>query len=262
VAPPQAVDRDVECARIPLLLELIRASDESALNELMKIIGWRATAWARGILGAVDPQDVVQHVNVQLWRRTPRWEGCKPFFDWVKQTSRNAALDQIRKNKSGRVVPLDPIVVKTGSGQRLSPDRSVYTEEAIQIGLSLVKEPHQTMCLLANKMLGDPPARIVPKRVKPLATWLDEMAVRCPLETPVADASKWHQWLLPLKAAMRQKPASKAYLGPKERSLGQTSLIDYGLPTSPMEAAKVITEWVYSAKRRLLATVGETKRGG
>jgi hypothetical protein len=118
------------------------------------------------------------------------------------------------------------------------------------------------MCWLASKVLGDAPSTIVAKRVKPLGVWLPELAARCPWETPVPDSRRWGEWMLPLRAAMRQSPASTDYAGPKQQKLGQTCLNDYGLPASPTEAAIFITKiWVHSVKRRLLREVGERKRG-
>ncbi|MGA2267792.1 MAG: sigma-70 family RNA polymerase sigma factor [Bryobacteraceae bacterium] len=252
-------NQEEECARIQALLERVGGRDEAALEELWKLIQRRVYGWIRSVLGPVDPEDAAQHVRIQLWYRTPAWEGCESFFGWVKRVARNAALDERDPRRGAGDLADD-------APKDATVEQEIYEKELLSIvasvGLRDVEAPHQTLCLLANKFLGDSPLEIEPQRRTPLEAWLHEMAARCLRETPVTDEAAWNRWLLPLRASMRAQPLNPSYSGPPAWLVGQTCLNHYGLPADRREAANVITKWVLSAKRRLLAAIAVDWRTG
>lgn len=245
-----------ECVRIDALLARIRKRDESALDQLWRMIRTRVFGWVRSVLGPGDPEDAAQHVFQQLWRRTPEWEGCERFFKWVKVVAMSAAEDQRRRQRADRNLPLPPDAVTPPQPAW----KSVYLRQVIRIGLGDVKAPHHTLCLLANKILGDDPLEIELRRKTKLGEWLKDMAMRCPHETPVADEAAWNRWLLPLRARMREAPQHGDYSGAPGLLVGQTCLDHYGLPADRKKAANTITKWVFLAKRRLLVAAAVAMR--
>jgi len=246
VVAPLASPGD-ECAGIDVLLARIRKGDEVALDQLWRMIRTRVFGWVRSVLGPVDPEDAAQHVFKQLWDKTPGWAGCAQFFKWVKVVAKRAAEDQRRRDRVTPPLPLPPDVVTPPKPVW----KSVYLRQIIRIGLSDVKAPHHTLCLLANNFLGDDPLEIELRRRTRLGEWLQDMAMRCPRETPVEDEAAWNRWFLPLRARMRAEPLPGDYSGPPSVLLEQTCLDHYGLPGDRHKAANVITKWVFSAKRRL-----------
>jgi DNA-directed RNA polymerase specialized sigma24 family protein len=234
VAQPQPGPDDAECLRLQSLVERVKARDEAALAEVLNIIRLRAYGRIRSVLGAVDPQDVFQHVAIKLWEDTPGWQGCGQFWGWVGLVAKRAALDELRKRR------FDPLPANAGVAP--SPDDAILLDKAASFLLRDVTEPHYTLCALANKLVGYSLLDIEEERHNLLAEWFAEMEALIPAETT------WRKHIQPLKTALK---------GPA----GTTCLNDYGLPADRKEAAHMIGQWIYTMHRRALAAAVKEWKG-
>jgi len=247
----QAATADETCTRVSALLTRVHCRDTAALEDLWMIVSARVRGWIRSVLGSVDPQDCAQLVLMTLWEKTPKWNSCPEFFGWVKTVSKRFALDsrqismkELPPERPDSAEPLDKQV-----------QRAMQAEHLFRIGLSIVTAPYQTLCLAANKFLGDTPTEIEGERTRQLELWLEMLTNRFPQETLVTDATKWNRWLIPLRSAMKAEWAAESSL-----RVGETCLEHYDLPDDRAEAANEITKWVHGARRRLLVALAVDAR--
>lgn len=84
------------------LIEGIRSGDSRMLERLMAAY-WSALVQYAGRIvgGSSDPQDVVQEAFIRLWARRERWSSDGSVRSLLYTVTRNAALDERRRQARG-----------------------------------------------------------------------------------------------------------------------------------------------------------------
>jgi RNA polymerase sigma-70 factor (ECF subfamily) len=91
---PEAMDRDRD------LMRRVRASDASALDELLSVYWAPVVGYVTGMLASADhAEDVAQEAFIELWRRRAAWEERGPVRAYLYRTARNLALNEQRRQK-------------------------------------------------------------------------------------------------------------------------------------------------------------------
>lgn len=84
------------------LIEGIRSGDSSTLERVMEAYWSVLVQYAGRILdGGSDPQDVVQEAFIRLWSRRERWSTEGSVRSLLYTVTRNAALDERRRQARG-----------------------------------------------------------------------------------------------------------------------------------------------------------------
>jgi RNA polymerase sigma factor (sigma-70 family) len=103
---------NVSAATSPTDHELVRGvrrGEDSAFEELFCRYRGRLRSYVSGILGDSDrAEDVVQEVFISALRRLRATERPIAFRPWIYQIAKNACIDELRRTRRSREVPLDP----------------------------------------------------------------------------------------------------------------------------------------------------------
>ena len=84
------------------LIEGVRSGDPEVLARLQALYWSRLVQFAGRIVEArADPQDVVQEAFIRLWTHRERWEARGSLRALLYTLTRNAALDELRRQKRG-----------------------------------------------------------------------------------------------------------------------------------------------------------------
>jgi RNA polymerase sigma factor (sigma-70 family) len=90
------------------LVTAVRRGEESAFEELFSRYRVRIRGYASGILNDSDrAEDVTQEVFISALRRLRDSERPIAFKPWVYQIAKNACVDELRRARRAREVPLD-----------------------------------------------------------------------------------------------------------------------------------------------------------
>ena len=91
------------------LVSAVRRGEDSAFEELFSRYRGRMRAYVSGILADYDrAEDIVQEVFISALRRLRDTERPIAFKPWIYQIARNACIDELRRTRRSREVPLDP----------------------------------------------------------------------------------------------------------------------------------------------------------
>jgi len=108
------------------LLERLRAGEEAAFVELMKLAGGRMLAVARRFLRKdQDAEDAVQDAFLQAFRNLDRFEGNAKLTTWLHRITVNASLMKLRKQKRTHEVAMEDLLPRysdDGHRDRLVPE--------------------------------------------------------------------------------------------------------------------------------------------
>lgn len=90
------------------LIAQLRAGDEAAYEQVVRLYGGRLLAVARRILGSdEDARDVVQDAFLNAFRSLDRFEGNAKLSTWLHRIAVNAALMKLRTRKRKPEQPID-----------------------------------------------------------------------------------------------------------------------------------------------------------
>lgn len=95
----------------PELIEQARASDDDALERLIRLYQNRVAAMVRSLVGDTDPEwpDICQEIFVKMVLGLPRLKTVAVFEPWLLRIARNACYDHLRRRRSRRwMVPWEP----------------------------------------------------------------------------------------------------------------------------------------------------------
>lgn len=106
------------------LLASLRAGDDAAYEEIVRLYGGRMLAAARRILASDDDAaEVVQEAFLSAFKAIDRFQGDSKIGTWLHRIAINAALMRLRslKRREGRIEDLLPSYTETG-GFAAMPD--------------------------------------------------------------------------------------------------------------------------------------------
>lgn len=90
------------------LIAQLRAGDEAAYEQVVRLYGGRLLAVARRILGSdEDARDIVQDAFLNAFRSLDRFEGNAKLSTWLHRIAVNAALMKLRTRKRKPEQPID-----------------------------------------------------------------------------------------------------------------------------------------------------------
>lgn len=90
------------------LIRAVRGGDDRAFEVLFTRYRGRIGAYVTGILGDADrAEDVTQEVFISALRRLRDTECPVAFKPWAYQIAKNASIDELRRERRSRAVPLD-----------------------------------------------------------------------------------------------------------------------------------------------------------
>ena len=102
----QATPVDDETA----LIAQLRAGDEAAFEQVVRLYGGRLLAVARRIVGTEeDARDVVQDAFMNAFKSLDRFEGNAKLSTWLHRIAVNAALMKLRTRKRKPEQPIDSL---------------------------------------------------------------------------------------------------------------------------------------------------------
>jgi RNA polymerase sigma-70 factor (ECF subfamily) len=107
------------------LLARLRAGEDAAYEELVRLYGGRMFAAARRILASEDDAaEVVQEAFLSAFKAIDRFQGDSKIGTWLHRIAINAALMRLRslKRREGRIDDLLPSYTETG-GFAAMPDQ-------------------------------------------------------------------------------------------------------------------------------------------
>lgn len=107
------------------LVRAVRRGDDSAFEELFCRYRARIGAYVCGILGDSDrAEDIAQEVFISVLRRLRDTECPIAFKPWTYQIAKNACIDELRRARRYRQVPLEPEAGADDQHELRSPDPS------------------------------------------------------------------------------------------------------------------------------------------
>jgi RNA polymerase sigma-70 factor (ECF subfamily) len=82
------------------LVELVRAGEEAAVDELFGRVWPLAWHWAYGVTGDRMLADhVAQEAVLRAFRSLERFDPARPFRPWLKRITVNLAIDELRRER-------------------------------------------------------------------------------------------------------------------------------------------------------------------
>jgi RNA polymerase sigma-70 factor, ECF subfamily len=106
------------------LLDLLRAGDETAYEELVRTNGGRMLAVARRLLSSEeDARDAVQEAFLQAFRALAQFESSCRLSTWLHRIVMNAALMKLRSRRRHPEGSIEELLPRFGAdGHRISGD--------------------------------------------------------------------------------------------------------------------------------------------
>lgn len=109
-----------------LLLARLRAGEEAAFDELVRIAGGRMLAVARRMMGREeDAQDAVQDAFLSAFKALGAFDGRSQLTTWLHRITVNACLMKLRsQRRRGPEQPIDPFLPRfLPDGHQQNPAR-------------------------------------------------------------------------------------------------------------------------------------------
>jgi RNA polymerase sigma factor (sigma-70 family) len=102
------------------LVSAVRLGEDSAFEELFSRYRSRIRAYVSGILADFDrAEDITQEVFISALRRLRDTERPIAFKPWIYQIAKNACIDELRRARRNREVPLDEDAQGAGNTVKL-----------------------------------------------------------------------------------------------------------------------------------------------
>ncbi len=109
------------------LVERLRHSDESALQECYALHGPAVQSMVRRYVALDDVDDVVQQIFFEFWRHRRRLESGRPLAPLLVNLARQRAIDHLRRRRV--VVDVDTIPEPAARGGEDFVNRLVFASE-------------------------------------------------------------------------------------------------------------------------------------
>jgi RNA polymerase sigma-70 factor, ECF subfamily len=108
------------------LLERLRASDESALDELINTYGPKVYQLAfRYLRNKEDAEEVAQDVLYKVYRKIGAFRGDSALSSWIYRITFNAAMSRVRTARHRHEQAGEPLTAAAGREESASPARDV-----------------------------------------------------------------------------------------------------------------------------------------
>jgi RNA polymerase sigma-70 factor (ECF subfamily) len=139
------------------LIESFRKGDEKAFEEIVRRYHRQVANIIYLTLGnREEVDDLSQEVFVRVFRSLERFEYDSSLYSWIYRIAVNLCIDEIRKKKIRKLIPLDFLTEKKLEGEKKS--KTVVTasdhllqkekEEVIRGALGKLSPIHRTVILL------------------------------------------------------------------------------------------------------------------
>jgi RNA polymerase sigma-70 factor (ECF subfamily) len=139
------------------LIEAFRKGDEKAFEEIVKRYQRQVANIIYLTLGnREEVDDLSQEVFVRVFRSLERFEYDSSLYSWIYRIAVNLCIDEIRKKKIRKLIPLDFLTEKKLEGEKKS--KVVVTaseellrkekEEVVRDALGRLSPLHRTVILL------------------------------------------------------------------------------------------------------------------
>ena len=137
--PPAAgYPRRMENREEELLLERIRAGDQTGFETLMRQHASKVVGLATRLIGdRSEAEDLAQEAFLRLHRALPGFRGESSIGTWLYRTTTRLAIDHLRRERLKRKLFFfrqsddDPDPLETVSDPRSNPGRDLHTRQAM-----------------------------------------------------------------------------------------------------------------------------------
>ncbi len=104
------------------------------LDQHAGIIRKVAAGYSRSL---ADRHDLMQEINLQLWKAYPRYSPERPFSTWMYRIALNVAISFLRSNTRPvrQTVPLDEIDIADEAAGSREPDERIPILQSVIAGL-------------------------------------------------------------------------------------------------------------------------------
>lgn len=152
------------------LIERVRQGEQEAYAELINKYKQRVYVFLLRMLGQPqDAQDLAQEVFIKAYFQLGSFTGSSQFFTWLYRIAYNRAVDELRRRKSDKSVPLQEIEL----ADYATPERIVLAKErtaslekqALNLPESyrtvfLLRHTQQLSCKEIAEVLDIPPSTV------------------------------------------------------------------------------------------------------
>lgn len=115
------------------LIELFRNGDEKAFEEIVRRYQRQVANIIYLTLGnREEVDDLSQEVFVRVFRSLGRFEFDSSLYSWIYRIAVNLCIDEIRKKRIRKLIPLDFLTEKKLEGEKRSKETSTGSDELLQ----------------------------------------------------------------------------------------------------------------------------------
>lgn len=126
------------------LLAGCRADDRAAQQKLYELCQQQVFRLAVRMVGFQEASDVMQQVFLQLFRKLNQFESKSQFSTWLYRLTVNEALQHLRRQKRGRLQPLNYDPMNPGPADSQSGEN----RELLELALKRVEPEQRSIFLL------------------------------------------------------------------------------------------------------------------
>ena len=139
------------------LVEAFRKGDEKAFEEIVRRYQRQVANIIYLTLGnREEVDDLSQEVFVRVFRSLNRFEFDSSLYSWIYRIAVNLCIDEIRKKRIRKLIPLDFLTEKKLEGEKRSKETSTGSDElllkekkeVIRGALDRLSPVHRTVILL------------------------------------------------------------------------------------------------------------------
>jgi RNA polymerase sigma-70 factor (ECF subfamily) len=115
------------------LIEAFRKGDEKAFEEIVRRYQRQVANIIYLTLGnREEVDDISQEVFVRVFRSLGRFEFDSSLYSWIYRIAVNLCIDEIRKKKIRKLIPLDFLTEKKLEGEKRSKETVTGSDELLQ----------------------------------------------------------------------------------------------------------------------------------
>lgn len=115
------------------LIEAFRKGDEKAFEEIVRRYQRQVANIIYLTLGnREEVDDLSQEVFVRVFRSLDRFEFDSSLYSWIYRIAVNLCIDEIRKKKIRKLIPLDFLTEKKLESEKRSKETSTSSDELLQ----------------------------------------------------------------------------------------------------------------------------------
>jgi RNA polymerase sigma-70 factor (ECF subfamily) len=115
------------------LIEAFRKGDDKAFEEIVRRYQRQVANIIYLTLGnREEVDDLSQEVFVRVFRSLDRFEFDSSLYSWIYRIAVNLCIDEIRKKRIRKLIPLDFLTEKKLEGEKRSKETSTSSDELLQ----------------------------------------------------------------------------------------------------------------------------------